>query len=221
MSAIRFRKIGGIVKASDGTYCVGPLPGIGGPFDSAAQFFEAWADHLKFPYSEETVRERTPPHLVDDVLESIRTFPSRIKEFANQYNFRTGPFPLFHTDLYRSNVLLATRCYVIDWEDAQVLPWEMVEFAKDLCIVPPALDGPVYQEDNMDRKWWAERENYIKLVREAETSRGLDNHLSITLGNSAVQHLAHAIWLYQIDGRIGFYNNVFNSVLDQDTVNRS
>ncbi|EFY84768.1 hypothetical protein J3459_016577 [Metarhizium acridum] len=212
MSAIRFPQIGGIVKASNGTYCVGPLPGVGGPFDSPAQFLEAWADHLKFPYSEKTIRERTPPQLVDEILESIRSFPSRLKELAKEYSFRTGPFPLFHTDLYRSNIVLASQYYVIDWEDSCILPWEMVEFAKDLGRLPPALDGPLYQEDETDRKRLAERENYIKLVKTAEASRGLDDHLSATLGNSAVQNLAHAMWLYQIDGRIGFYNDVINFV---------
>lgn len=212
MSSIRFPKIGGIVKASNGTYSVGPLPGIGGPFDSAAQFLEAWADHLKFPYSEETIRERTPPQFVDEILESIRSFPSRLKELAKEFSFQTGPFPLFHTDLYCSNILLASQYYVIDWEDSCVLPWELVEFAKDLCTVPPALDGPLYQEDETDRKRSVERENYIELVRAAETSRGLDHQLSVTLGDSTLQNWTHAMWLYGIDGRIGFYNDVIGSV---------
>ncbi|KAF5139258.1 hypothetical protein E5D57_003051 [Metarhizium anisopliae] len=206
-------QIGGIVKASNGTYCVGPLPGIGGPFDSPAQFLEAWADNLKFPYSEKTIRERTPPQLVDEILESIRSFSSKLKELAREYGFRTGPFPLFHTDLYCSNIVLASQYYVIDWEDSFILPWEMVEFAKNLCMLPPALDGPLYHEDETDRKRLAERENYINLVRAAEESRGLDHHLSATLANSTVQNFAHAMWLYRIDGRIGFYSDVINSVL--------
>lgn len=89
----------------------------------------------------------------------------------------------------------------------------MVEFAKDLCMLPPALDGPLYHEDETDRKRLADRENYINLVRAAEEARGLDHHLSVTLANSTVQNFAHAMWLYQIDGRIGFYNDVINSVL--------
>jgi hypothetical protein len=40
MAAIRFPKIGAITKAPDGTYTVGPIPGIGGPFDTAAQFVD-------------------------------------------------------------------------------------------------------------------------------------------------------------------------------------
>ncbi|KND93773.1 hypothetical protein TOPH_01933 [Tolypocladium ophioglossoides CBS 100239] len=56
----RARSIGNIVKCRDGTYSMGPLPGIGGPFDSAAHFFEAWADKAEFPYREELIRERTP-----------------------------------------------------------------------------------------------------------------------------------------------------------------
>lgn len=49
MSAIRFLKIGHIEECLDGTYLVGHLPGIGGSFDTAAQFFNAWAGEAKFP----------------------------------------------------------------------------------------------------------------------------------------------------------------------------
>ncbi|TWU70760.1 hypothetical protein ED733_001793 [Metarhizium rileyi] len=212
MSAIRFAKIGGIVKAADGTYCVGPLPGIGGPFDSPAQFLEAWADKLKFPYSEKTIRERTPSQHVDKILKSIKYFPSQLKELAKNYTFQPGPFPLFHTDLLCSNIILASHYYVIDWEDSCVLPWEMIEFAKDLCRVPPALDGPLYEENETDRKRSVERKNYIKLVRAAETSRGLDNQLSLTLEDSITQDVTNAMWLYGIDGRIGFYDNIIGSM---------
>jgi hypothetical protein len=90
MSAIRFPKIGGIVKCHDGTYSVGPLPGIGGPFDSAAQFFEACADRAKFQFGEKSIRERTPPDMIDGVLRSIKAFPSRLKELAQSFRFCEG-----------------------------------------------------------------------------------------------------------------------------------
>lgn len=90
MSAIRFPKIGSIVKCHDGTYSVGPLPGIGGPFDSAAHFFEAWVAKTRFPCSDEVIRARTPPELVDEVMRSIREFLSRFKEFAQLFHFGEG-----------------------------------------------------------------------------------------------------------------------------------
>jgi hypothetical protein len=31
----------------------GPLPGIGGPFDTATAFFEAWADSVKFKWDKD------------------------------------------------------------------------------------------------------------------------------------------------------------------------
>ncbi|KAG8421521.1 hypothetical protein J3458_003394 [Metarhizium acridum] len=109
MSGIRFPRIGGIAKAPDGTYCVGPLPGIGGPFDLPAQFLGAWADHIKFPLSEKTIRERTPPDLVDEILESIRSFPSRLKQLAKEYSFRTD------------HSTKKARRFVSSWRSARIM----------------------------------------------------------------------------------------------------
>lgn len=59
-------------------------------------------------------------------------------------------------------------------------------FAKDLCMVPPALDRPAYKEDEAKRQQLAERKNYVELAGQAEASGGFDNHLSITLDNPGV-----------------------------------
>lgn len=101
---------------------------------------------------------------------------------------------------------------VIDWEDAYVAPWEMVEFTKELSIVPPAMDGPMYRENEQTRQRALERSQYIKLAREAEVARGLDNRLSMTLEDSSGQDFAHALWLY-LDGRIGFYGAVLDQLM--------
>jgi hypothetical protein len=207
MASIRFPQIGSIIKRSDGTYAVGPIPGIGGPFDTPADYFEAWAGQVKYPYNETTVRERTPSTVVVEILKSIQTFPSRIQEFSKQFRFRKGPYPLFHTDLYNSNVIVDSEhnvLSVIDWENAIVAPWEAVEIFKNLSIVPAVMDGPFYRKNEAAL---AERENYVELVKKAEQARQLDNNLSATLGDWDVQNLTHAIWLYE-DGRIGFYNKV-------------
>ena len=77
----------------------------------------------------------------------------------------------------------------------------MVEFAKDVSIVPPAMDGSLYDEDEATGQQLVERGEYIRLAREAETLRGFDNRLSATLEDSESQHFAHAIWLSK-DGKI-------------------
>jgi hypothetical protein len=211
MASVRFPKIGSIFKLSDGTYSVGPIPGIGGPFNSAAGFFKAWARKAKFPYNENTIRKRTPPELVDEILTSIKDFPSQLRNFAQHYCFQKGPFPLFHTDLYKSNVLVDSKYQVlsiIDWENAIVAPWELVEFIKDLSIVPPVMDGSLYHEEESDREILTERREYIEAVRKMEKMRQLDNKLSTTLSDWSTQNLAHAIWLY-LEGRIGLYTSIF------------
>ncbi|KAF2753263.1 hypothetical protein EJ05DRAFT_458272 [Pseudovirgaria hyperparasitica] len=213
LASVRFPKIGSIIKLSNGEYSVGPIPRIGGPFDSAADFFEAWAKCAKFPYSESTIRARTPSNLVDRILISIRDFPSQLAKFAKHHSFQEGPFPIIHTDLYTSNILVDSMCCiqsVIDWENTIVAPWEMVEFIKDLSIVPPVMDGPLYNETESDRELLAERKRYIEVIQTWERVRQLDSKLSTVLDHWNTQSLAHAIWLY-LEGRIGFYTDVFKS----------
>jgi len=163
------------VKLSDGSYSVGPIPRIGGPFDTASEFFKAWAKQAKFPYRETTIRERTPSNIVEDILISIKDFPLQLSDFAEHHCFQDGPFPLIHTDLYKSNILIDPEyCVqsVIDWEDAFVAPWEMVEFIKDLTVVPPVMDGPLYREDESVREELAERR---KMLKSSSSSRRLGN----------------------------------------------
>jgi hypothetical protein len=210
MSSVRFPKIGSIVKLSDGTYSVGAMPGIGGPFETAAEFFTSWAKECTFPFNERTIRERTPPEIGDEIIKSINDFPSKLLEFANQFSFQSGPFPIFHPDLKISNILVDSEYRiqgVIDWEDAIVAPWEVVEFIKDLTIVPPIMSGQFYKEE-LVREKLAERERYLQTVKEKEAARQTDNKLSETLGNRRTQDLAHAFWLYS-DGKIGFYSSIF------------
>ncbi|KAH9212833.1 hypothetical protein DL95DRAFT_463659 [Leptodontidium sp. 2 PMI_412] len=159
------------------------------------------------------IRERTPPDVADEILRSIQNFLLRLKDFSKQFRFRKGPYPLFHTDFYNSNIIIDSEhnvLSVIDWENAIVAPWEIVEFAKDISIVPPAIDGSFYCENEATRQMIAERRNYVELVRKAEKARQFDGNLSTTLGDSNVQNLAHAIWLYE-DGRIGFYTKVLEA----------
>jgi hypothetical protein len=215
MASIRFSRIGAIVLR-DGEFDVGPIPGLGGPFDTAAEYFEAWANTAKFPSREARIRARTPADLVDEILTAISSFPPRVRKLAGRFPFREGPFPLNHTDLYSSNVIIDTEYNVlstIDWENAFVGPWELVEFTKQLSIIPPAMDGPLYKETDYDKAMNLARGEYLKLVQMAEKKRHLDTKLSSVLCDEGIQAFAHAFWLYG-EGRIGFYDAVLEDLLE-------
>ncbi|KAF1913677.1 hypothetical protein BDU57DRAFT_596980 [Ampelomyces quisqualis] len=193
MASIRFPMIGRIVKLSDGTFTVGELPGIGGPFKTAADFFCAWADNSEFCFSEAFIRKRTPETAVDDIIRSIESFPARLSRFARHYPFQSGPYPLTHSDLYSSNVLVDSQCRIkgeIDWESALVGPWEIFELIKKLAIVTPVLDGAFYRETQSDII--VERKGYIQAIKDGERAMQFDNRLSETLENGTTQDLAHA-----------------------------
>jgi hypothetical protein len=218
MASIRFSKIGAIVLR-DGEFEVGPIPGLGGPFDTAAVYFEAWANTAKFPSKESRIRVRTPADLVDEILAAIPSFPSGVRELAGRFPFRDGPFPLIHTDLYNSNVIIDTEynvLSVIDWGNASVGPWELVEFTKQLSIIPPAMDGPLFQETEHDKVMNVARAEYVKLVQMAEKKRHLDTKLSSVLCDEHLQGFAHAFWLFG-EGRIGFYDAVLEDLLESIT----
>lgn len=56
---------------------------------------------------------------------------------------------------------------VINWENAIVAPWEIVESIKELSIVTPVTDGTLYREES-DQEKLAERERYIQMVKKTE-----------------------------------------------------
>lgn len=214
MSPIRFPRIKRIIKRADGSYEVGPIPRVGGPFNSAREFFEAWACEAAFPYPERYIRGRVPSQYAEDVLSSIDSFPSRVAELATSMYFREGPFPLYHTDFYSSNIIVDSEyniLSVIDWEGAYAAPWELVEFAKDLSIIPPAMDIPSQKQVNMDGERLIDRGNYVGLVKRAEEARGVESCLSATLGNTTTQQLASSMRLYE-EGRVAFYGTVLDKL---------
>lgn len=214
MTSIRFCKIGAITKQGE-DYVVGPLPGLGGPFSSAADFFTAWAEKARFRWSDEFIRQRTPKHLVEAVQKSIKAFPPGLKELSRTRQFLEGPFPLLHIDFYNSNVIITPQhdiMSVIDWDGAFVGPWEIVAMAKDLSIIPAALDGPLFAEDDAWRTRAEERKDYVNFIRTAEETRSIDCRLSSVLSDTNTQDFAEAFWLFQIDGRIGFFGDVLRQL---------
>ena len=220
MAAVRMPKIGSVFRRNDGTYDVGPIPELGGPFETATEFFEAWAIRAKFPTSEQSIRKSMGGGPVEEVLSSISNFPAHIKALASSLSsFDKGPFPIYHPDLYQSNVIVDDKFTVlalIDWQGACTVPWELVEFPLFLSTVPRAMDAAFNYDQNGQPKHadvrlrWKERAEYVQMVKAAETAMKKDAVLSRTLGNADVQGLAHAIKVYTEPGKLGFYDKILD-----------
>lgn len=221
MASIRFPKIGMITKRADGAYDIDPIPGLGGPFETAADYFTAWANSVKFPLNAAKIRAYSPPHIADELVTSIQRFPDRMKENLGRIIVRNeGPFPLYHPDFLHSNVIVDEKyniLSVIDWENAGTVPWEMVEFPLFLYTVPPPMDLPSNYDsegkpvDSKSRQRWEERDEYLQSVKEAERDNSLyDDSLSAMLASRTSQNLATALKLYVDPGKIGFYRRVLD-----------
>jgi hypothetical protein len=130
----------------------------------------------------------------------------------NNFTFRR--LAIFHTDLYRSNVLVNSDYRiqkVIDWDNAFVAPWELVEFPKDFYSAPPSVLGPSYHEQESDQDRFREIEEYIRTKKREEETRKLDTKLSAVFTNPKVQELAQTCWLYA-NGKFGFYSAIFEQI---------
>ncbi|KAK4156049.1 hypothetical protein C8A00DRAFT_41427 [Chaetomidium leptoderma] len=184
ITSIRFSKIGAIVVTRDGEFDVGPIPNIGGPFDTAADYLEAWARTARFPYKEATIRPRTPAHLVDGCRSWLGASRSKTGPFRSSTRTSTAATSIIDEEY---NILS-----VVDWENAFVGPWELVEFNKELSIVPPAMDGPLFKETEQWMAMEVARADYVKLVQRAEEKGHLDTRLSTVLSDEALQAFAHA-----------------------------
>lgn len=216
MVSLRLPKIGTIVRRDDGSYDMGAIPGLGGPFDSATAFFEAWAAQAAFPTSESEIRSQTRG-FADQIFSAISTFPSQVNLLAKVLSTSNlGPFPIHHPDLYHSNIIVDDEYNllgVIDWEGAHTVPWELVELPLFLSVIPPPMDAPWNYDNNGEPKdpgtkqRWQDRARYIELVEEAEGICAFDGKLSSTLRDHALQHLAFAIREYP-QGKVGFYDKV-------------
>lgn len=113
----------------DGTYDVGPLPGLGGPFITATEYFEAWAKSAKFVETMDRVKQIWGEGY-EEIIAQIASFPPRVGEVASKISARDqGPFPLFHVDFGHNNIVVDDDYNVlgvIDWEHACSVPWERI-----------------------------------------------------------------------------------------------
>ncbi|KAF9238315.1 hypothetical protein DTO027I6_8420 [Penicillium roqueforti] len=220
MSEIRFPKIGMIMRHAGGSYDVDSIPGIGGPFETAAEYFAAWSNTVKFPMRDIDIRSRLPSHWHDEVPASIGGFPDKIKEALHILSVKNeGPFPLFHPDFRHSNVIIDgdyNILSVIDWEHAGTVPWGVVDFPLFLGVVPPPMDLPTNYDaegnpvDEETRKLRRERNDYVQSVRDFE-ERGSDNSLSTILASPYIQNIATALGLYE-NGKLGLYCKLFDEL---------
>jgi hypothetical protein len=217
---IRLPKIGKVVGVNkDGTYRQGPLPTLGGPFDTAADYFRAWAAKVEFGLSKSRLRDAAGQY-TDEVSRSLSAFREWVNDNAECLSVNnTGPFPLCHGDFGHNNIVFDDGYRllgVIDWETAFTAPYEIsCEFPLSISVIPPAMDVPwKYDEagcptDPEDRQRFADRASYIAIVRQKEQERGLTEGytLSAALEDAQRQYLASAMRLYE-DGIPGWYSKV-------------
>ncbi|KAF4417969.1 protein kinase-like (PK-like) protein [Fusarium austroafricanum] len=201
----------------DGTLQQGPIPGLGGPFITATEFFEAWATHSKFGKTDEQLRAGSG-QFADEIACSTALFLPTIKKLADKLSVHNhGPFPIYHGDFGHNNVIVDDDYRVlgvIDWEGAFAGPWEIFgDFPLSISTVPPAMDVPWgYNEDGSPisvevAQKFADQKDYVAAVKEEENRIGQSHRLSEALQNTERQQLATAMRLFR-DGKVGWYSKV-------------
>jgi len=100
-----------------GGYTIKHIPGVGGPFNTAAEYFQAWADVML----RDPERESRPNP----------SFPIRVKAMADELSQENhGPFALYHPDFGNHNFIVDDDYNIIgliDWGDTWILPVEFCE----------------------------------------------------------------------------------------------
>lgn len=222
IASARLPQIGTVTRTPDGSFTVGPIPGLGGPFDTAASFIQAWSLRAICPFDERYLRETvpTPAEFIDEILQGARSLAPRMAELASSGKYFTakGPFPIRHADFWHSNIIVESETFdvlgIIDWEGAITVPWELMDFPRFLSTVPRLLDPPgqydqetgePLDEDEIGR--WKEKKEYVEMVRGAEEEAGVDHGLSDVLADGDMQDLAATFHLF-LGGRVGFYGKV-------------
>lgn len=213
-------KIGTIQRVKkDGTIEQGPIRGLGGPFDTATEFFRAWCAQAEFGLSGERLRAACGP-FADEIIPSIASFPTDLARLASQLSgFDKGPFPLIHGDFGHNNAVVADDYSIIgliDWEMAYAAPWELAgDLPLTLSTIPPPMDAPWNYNDFGDPKdpdliqKYVDQKHYVAYMENAEKAVGRIGAPSLAnaLRDSRSQHLMTAMRLYQ-NGKAGFYSRL-------------
>jgi hypothetical protein len=215
ISSLRFPKIGA-VYFRDGHVEIGPVPGLGGPWDTPVEFLEAMAvvHESRFSLSSrEQVYASETESYADHVIETFFNFLPMLAALAKRTSFRSGPFPLVHCDLFNRNILVDTDCNVqtiVDWKNAMTLPWELAMFCRHSCRPPPELHikRPIPLEKRTE--WDDVTDEFPGMLREAEEERGLDHEVSMAEADRKRTGLAYA---YEIRTKYGTQGR-YDSVLD-------
>jgi hypothetical protein len=221
LSTVQLPMIGTIQGMNeDGTIQQGPIPGFGGPFATATEFFQTWCAKAKFGLSNDRLYHACGPYAAE-LVPSIESFPMKLSVVASRLSrFDKGPFPLIHGDFGHNNVVLDDDYQiigVIDWEKAFAAPWEIAgDFPLTLSTVPPAMDAPWnYDEKGKPiepdlAKKFVDQETYITSIGDAEDARGLmeSPRLSKVLQDSCKQRLMTAMMRLYPSGKVGYYSNL-------------
>ncbi|KAG5301096.1 putative aminoglycoside phosphotransferase domain-containing protein [Histoplasma ohiense] len=202
------------------------IPGLGGPFDTTTEFFQARFTKVVFGLPEDKIKE-SAGQFADGLMASASLFKSAINNTAENISIHNnGVFPLCHGDFGHNNIIFDDKYRllgVIDWEAAVAGPCEITgEFPLTLSVVLPALDAPWnYDEmgiprDAEDKQNFADREGYVSIVTQIANEQGLMKGytLSSALKDCKRQYLATAMRLYQ-SGKPGWYSNVVESFTGQ------
>ncbi|KAL2043134.1 hypothetical protein N7G274_004194 [Stereocaulon virgatum] len=164
ISSIQFPKIGSIIRLQDGTYDIGPIPKLGGPFNTATECLTALADNVKFGCPIEGMRAICGDSS-DEIAAHIRDFTVRLKSLAASIPTRNhGAFPLCHIDFGHHNVIVDddyNALGAIDWEHACTLPWEVVDFPMTLSITLAPMAAPTLYDKKVVPKDATVRETII------------------------------------------------------------
>ncbi|KAF2809234.1 uncharacterized protein BDZ99DRAFT_572022 [Mytilinidion resinicola] len=211
------------VHNEDGTYIQGPIHRIGGPFDTATEFFQAWAKNIRFGHPKGLVDWPAKGGRSVEIPASVAAFQAAIDELSSKISVRDkGPFPIWHDDCGHNNLIMGEQYRVlgvIDWEMAYAAPWEIFgDYPHFIDTIPRPLSEPGYPDeqvrplDEEGKLREAHQKQYIAAVIRAEAKRGLtlDNHtylLSAALQDTKRQELATSMALFAY-GRGGWYRNV-------------
>jgi Phosphotransferase enzyme family len=165
---LRFNLIGCICKTPEGGYEIGPIPGLGGPFATAEEYYKAWVK------AEEPMLQ-SKPSINHNFLGNMAKAAGKLSKYSR------GPFSLCHPDFGNHNILVDNEyniLSIIDWGTAKVLPFEFSGvFPSELSGVHEIFwkGGPF---DNVQRrqrevKRGARQSKYVKYVREDEKAYSL------------------------------------------------